>query len=241
MKRVVAVAVVVLMLALVVGWGSGGIGFAVRYVQARYGPKASVEDRLRQYEKDVAHRLRRVLEAKEFSYPLKEFALVAIKDESILQLFGFSSNSPVLVKEYPILAKSGKLGPKLREGDGQIPEGIYKPTFLNPNSLYHLSIRLNYPNEFDRKRAQRDGRTKLGGDIMIHGKDVSIGCIAIGDPGIEELFCLAARAGLERVKVIIAPTDWRKRPYSEAAISGPAWLPELYGTLNAELQKFHSR
>ena len=70
--------------------------------------------------------------------------------------------------EYPILAASGVLGPKLREGDKQVPEGIYGAEALNPNSKFHLSIRLNYPNTFDRRMAQSDGRTQLGGDIMIH-------------------------------------------------------------------------
>ena len=199
-------------------------------------PKATVEDRLRVYETGAVKRLAPALQAKGFSYPLKTFTLLAIKDASVLQLFGHDpSGRAVHIKDYPVLAESGTLGPKLREGDKQIPEGIYRITFLNPNSLYHLSLRLDYPNEFDRKMAALDGRTKLGGDIMIHGRNVSIGCVAIGDAAIEEIFCLAARADLKNIRVLIVPTDWRVKPFKPATISGPPWLPELYEALKTEI------
>ena len=78
---------------------------------------------------------------------------------------------------YPMTAFSGTLGPKLREGDGQIPEGVYGIGYLNPNSSYYLSLKVTYPNASDRARAKADGRTNLGGDIMIHGKAATIGCV----------------------------------------------------------------
>ena len=210
---------------------------AVGLAKGRVTPKATVEDRLRTYETGVVKRLAPALQAKGFSFPLKSFTLLTIKDDSVLQLFGHDpSGRAVHIKDYAVLAESGTLGPKLREGDGQIPEGIYKITFLNPNSSYHLSLRLDYPNEFDRKMAARDGRTKLGGDIMIHGKNVSIGCIALGDPAIEEIFCLAARADLKSIKILIVPTDWRTKPFNPAVLSGPAWLPDLYETLRKEIE-----
>lgn len=214
------------------------VAFSVRYVKARLTPKATVEDRLRNYEDAVRHRLATVLQTKGFSYPLKSFTLLAIKDASLLQLFAHdSSGRAIHIKDYPVLAESGTPGPKLREGDGQIPEGVYNVNFLNPNSLYHLSLRLNYPNEFDQQMARRDGRTQLGGDIMVHGRNVSIGCIAIGDPGIEEIFCLAARAGMQNIKVVIVQTDWRAKPFDAKMIKGPAWLPELYAKLKTELDQ----
>jgi hypothetical protein len=86
--------------------------------------------------------------------------------------------------------------------------------------------------------AGRDGRTELGGDIMIHGKNVSIGCVAIGDPGIEEVFCLAARAGIENIKVVIVPTDWRTNAFDIKGLKGPAWLTELYTILKNEIERF---
>src|SRR5688572_6209179 len=174
------------------------------------------------------------LKARGLSYPLTNFTLLVIKDASRLELHTQGGGK---IKDYAVLAESGTLGPKLREGDRQIPEGIYQVTFLNANSSYHLSLRLNYPNEFDQKMAKRDGRMQLGGDIMIHGKDVSIGCVAIGDPGIEEIFCLAARAGVQNVKVVIVPTDWRTKSFKPKSISGPPWLGELYAELKEELER----
>ncbi len=213
------------------------VALSVRYIKTRLTPKATVEDRLRSYESVVRQRLAPALQAKGLSYPLETFTLLVIKDASLLQIFAHDGGRAVHIKDYPVLADSGTLGPKLREGDGQIPEGIYEVNFLNPNSLYHLSLRLNYPNDFDQHMAKRDGRTQLGGDIMIHGKNVSVGCVAIGDPGIEEIFCLAARAGVQNIKVIIVPTDWRTKPFNVKTIKEPAWLPELYATLKAELDR----
>jgi hypothetical protein len=224
---------------------AAGVWFARRddlqltadHTRTRFTRKATVDDRLRSYETGAVARLAPALQAKGFSYLLKSFTLLGIKDDALLQLFGHDpSGRAIHIKDYAVLAESGTSGPKLREGDGQIPEGIYKVTFLNPNSSYHLSLRLDYPNEFDRKMAARDGRTRLGGDIMIHGRNVSIGCVAIGDPAIEEIFCLAARTGLEKIKVLIVPTDWRAKPFKAAASPGPPWLPELYKALKTEIE-----
>ena len=79
---------------------------------------------------------------------------------------------------------SGALGPKLKEGDGQSPEGFYfiKPSSLNPNSSYHLSFNLGFPNAYDRAH----GRT--GSYLMVHGDCVSIGCYAMTDEGIEKIY-----------------------------------------------------
>lgn len=89
---------------------------------------------------------------------------------------------------YHILAASGTVGPKLREGDEQVPEGIYSISGLNPNSQFHLSLRVDYPNTNDRQQAQLESRTNLGQDIMIHGRAASIGCLALGDEAAEDLF-----------------------------------------------------
>lgn len=90
----------------------------------------------------------------------------------------------IWVKTYPILAMSGKLGPKTKEGDWQAPEGFYQTSFahLNPKSNYHLSFNVCYPNPFDKAL----GRT--GSFIMVHGGACSVGCFALGDPSIEELY-----------------------------------------------------
>ena len=110
-------------------------------------------------------------------------------------------------------------------------------TLLNPNSRFHVSLRLGYPNDFDREMALSDGRTDLGGDIMIHGGARSVGCLAMGDDAAEEFFILAAAAGLEHVKVVISPTDFRT---GEPPPGGtlPAWTAELYRALVRELAQY---
>lgn len=95
-----------------------------------------------------------------------------------------------LFETYPIAAMSGSLGPKLREGDRQAPEGFYfvPPSAMNPASQYHLSFDLGYPNAYDRAH----GRT--GSFLMVHGDRVSLGCFAMTDPKIEEIYTLATAA-----------------------------------------------
>lgn len=96
----------------------------------------------------------------------------------------------VLFKTYKVCKWSGELGPKLKEGDGQSPEGFYfvPPRRMNPNSDYHLSFDLGFPNDYDREHE------RTGSYLMVHGDCVSIGCYAMTDAGIEEIYTLAAAA-----------------------------------------------
>ena len=95
-----------------------------------------------------------------------------------------------LFKNYLIEKFSGMLGPKQKEGDRQAPEGFYGITtdLMNPNSNYHLAMNVGYPNALDTQL----GRT--GQLIMIHGKNVSAGCFAMTDPGIEQIYVMAEAA-----------------------------------------------
>lgn len=109
-----------------------------------------------------------------------------------------------LLKTYVIAGMSGELGPKTKEGDEQAPEGFYRvtPENLNPHSNFHLSFNIGYPNRFDRAL----GRT--GSYIMIHGGEESIGCFAMTDAVIEEIYTLvneAFKAGVKTVPVQIYP------------------------------------
>jgi murein L,D-transpeptidase YafK len=96
----------------------------------------------------------------------------------------------VLFRSYPICTYSGELGPKQKQGDNQAPEGFYRVTAgqLNAQSRYHLAFNLGYPNAYDRAHA------RSGDFLMVHGSCVSIGCYAMGDDGIEEIYSLAAAA-----------------------------------------------
>lgn len=116
--------------------------------------------------------------------------LRAFKEEEELELWVQQGGTWHLHHTYPILGQSGTLGPKTAEGDEQVPEGFYAviPRSMNPCSSYHLSFNIGYPNAYDTAL----GRT--GSLIMIHGKACSIGCLAMGDPAIEEIYTLVAEA-----------------------------------------------
>ncbi len=116
-----------------------------------------------------------------------------------------------------------------------MPEGIYRIDFLNPSSRYHLSLRVDYPNAYDREKAKVDGRTKLGGDIMIHGSAWSDGCFAMGDPASEDLFVMVAETGLANVSVILGPVDFRVRELPAKRTNLPEWTTELYAMIKQEL------
>lgn len=176
------------------------------------------------------------------AYPPSEIALIGLKDEMELELWARNDTGWVYIHTYEILAASGLSGPKERVGDYQVPEGIYHITELNPNSRFHLSMKIDYPNDFDLKKAREDNRTMLGGNIFIHGKAKSVGCIAIGDRAIEELFVLIAETGIGNTRVVIAPNDLRRwKPWLNAARTYPSWLPELYDSIRQELSQFKEK
>lgn len=112
------------------------------------------------------------------------------KEEHELEVWVTGETGYSLLRTYPICAWSGTLGPKLQEGDGQSPEGFYRVRLgdLNPNSRFHLSFNLGFPNAFDRAH----GRT--GSYLMVHGNCVSIGCYAMTDRGIDAIYGLVEAA-----------------------------------------------
>jgi len=202
---------------------------------------ATVQDRVREHTAARA-RLRVLFEKANLKENPARAVLVFYKDTRRLDFYAGQRGSMKFVKSYPVLAASGLPGPKLRQGDLQVPEGVYKVTALNPNSLFHLSLRLNYPNAFDIAQAKAEQRTQLGGDIMIHGNSVSTGCIAIGNEGIEELFLFAALSELGQWKVILAPTDFRKSRTTrrDTATGLPHWTKALYEDIESELRALPS-
>lgn len=198
--------------------------------------------RLAQISPGASARLDAKFRAAKANWQPAEIAMVAVKDDKMLELFARPEGSEewTFIHRYPVTAASGRSGPKLRQGDKQVPEGIYNISFLNPNSKYHVSLRVNYPNAFDREMAKQEGRANLGGDIMIHGKAVSVGCIAVGDEAAEELFVLAAQTGLSNIKLIIAPTDFRRRSIPTIEAGHPQWLPKLYSEMQVAMADFKS-
>jgi hypothetical protein len=166
-------------------------------------------------------------------YPPSGLRLLAFKAERRLEVWAARPPGWVMVREYPIRGASGRAGPKLREGDRQVPEGFYRIVLLNPNSRYHLSLRLDYPNAFDRQYAKAEGRHAPGGDIYLHGGQESVGCLALGDPAIEELFTLIYDSGMARAEVWILPHDPRQAPLAPPP-DAPPWVADLYQGLERE-------
>ena len=196
---------------------------------------ATVADRLREFGSAARLRLDPYFDQAAVAYPPSRLTLVGLKGEGLLDLYAANRGGAMrFVRSYPIQAASGVLGPKLRLGDQQVPEGLYRIELLNPNSRFHVSLRVNYPNAFDRRMALAEGRRALGGDIMIHGNRVSIGCLAMGDEAAEDLFVLAADTGLQHIDVILAPVDLRYRPRPSTS-DLPGWTSALYADIRAAL------
>jgi murein L,D-transpeptidase YafK len=134
--------------------------------------------------------------------------LRAFKKEMKLEVWVRSQQQQTfnLLHTYDFCALSGAPGPKRKQGDLQVPEGIYYIQHFNPLSNFHLSLGLNYPNKSDRILGDKDSP---GSDIYIHGNCVTIGCIPITDEKIKELYILAVEArenGQIKIPVHIFPT-----------------------------------
>jgi hypothetical protein len=225
-------------LVVVVSAAVAVIAGATAYVYVRYIAMPTVQTVLARYGPGARSALHPYFAKAGVVYPPRRLALLIFKKERRMAVWAANEKQPWrFVRSFPILAASGKPGPKLREGDYQVPEGLYRIAWLNPTSSYHLSMKVDYPNAFDRNVAQREGRTRLGGDIFIHGSNVSIGCVAIGDAAIEQVFTLVADTGLGRTQLVIAPSDLRVSSPSISETT-PAWIVNLYSTIAVALGEF---
>jgi hypothetical protein len=212
---------VVLALVVVLGpiaWG---------WLTWRFGERVSIAERVAQFSARVDPLWQERCQSVGLTYPPARVRLLGLKQEKRLEVYAAAANDGwKLLATYPVLAASGGPGPKVREGDGQVPEGLYRISLLNPNSRFHVSLRVDYPSDEDRAQARSDGRDRLGGDIMIHGGQASVGCLAIGDPAIEEVFLLAERVGLARLDALILPHDLRRDARFPTEV--PPWMPDRY-------------
>ena len=142
------------------------------------------------------------------------------KYEKELEVWTYRGGTYELYKTYNICRLSGGFGPKRYEGDLQVPEGLYEVTRLNPYSNYHKAIKINYPNKSD---SILSPYPRKGGEIYIHGKCVSIGCIAIGDKAVDELYYLVNQSS--KTTVHIFPVRYDK--HNEYYINSLKYQPEL--------------
>lgn len=198
-------------------------------------------------------RVRRAFEKKEaalkahfsskgLAFPPKRLFVRIFKDEKRVELWvkdraeGWS-----LAKAYPFCYASGRLGPKRRQGDLQVPEGFYHIDRFNPWSSYHLSLGIDYPNRADRILGER---RNLGGDIFIHGDCVSIGCVAITDDLIREVYVLAVLArgsGQRQIPVHIFPTEMNDEGMRRLERAGDAKTRKFWRNLREGWRWFEEK
>lgn len=154
--------------------------------------------------------LKKQFEAKNLAWPPQSLYIRSFKYDRLLELWVKANpeDSFTLFKTYKVCMQSGTIGPKRSEGDNQVPEGFYYVNEFNPNSNYHLSLGINYPNASDKILSDI---VHPGGEIYIHGNCVSTGCIAIQDLPMEEVYVIASHAkasGQDFIPVHIFPVKY---------------------------------
>lgn len=157
--------------------------------------------------------LRKQFEEKKLQWPPQEVYIRTFKYDRLLEVWvkGAPKDAFKLFKSYKICMQSGTIGPKRLEGDFQMPEGFYYINEFNPNSNFHLSLGLNYPNASDKILSDS---YHPGNSIYIHGKCLSTGCIAIDNLPIEEVYLMtsyAREAGQEFIPVHVFPVKYSNK------------------------------
>jgi murein L,D-transpeptidase YafK len=185
-------------------------------------------DRVAKAREGAGAEVKRLCQAAGVHYPPRELYLRAFKREAELECWarGRPRKPMALLKTFPITSSSGRPGPKRREGDRQVPEGFYQIDLFNPNSSFHLSMRVDYPNASDRILSDRE---KPGFDIYVHGGSGSIGCLPLGDEGIEQLYLLASdvKANGRPLPIHIFPARMRGGEWEKFRADEIAERPEL--------------
>lgn len=208
-------------------FGQGNQASFIDYQRTLLRPSAAMQHKLDTLQKQFAK--------KNLAWPMKYMYIRSFKLDSELEVWVSNSRKEPfkLFKTYRVCALAGSLGPKRMQGDYQVPEGFYYINEFNPNSNYHLSLGLNYPNASDRILSDP---SKPGGDIYIHGSCVTVGCIPVNDEQIAELYVLAAHAksaGQDYIPVHIFPIRYNNKRSVE-------YLTTLTKT-NDKLKAFASR
>jgi murein L,D-transpeptidase YafK len=173
--------------------------------------------------------LRKQFEKQKLSWPPQAVYLRSFKYDRQLEVWVKDDpKKPFqLFKTYKVCMQSGAMGPKRMEGDYQVPEGFYHINEFNPNSNYHLSLGLNYPNSSDRILSDS---LRPGSAIYIHGNCVSTGCIAISDIPIEEVYILSTQArnqGQEFIPVHVFPVRYNNKKSMDYLLEATRYNPSL--------------
>ena len=210
-------------------------------------PKAikwSVSDRMQQYASTAKRYFQPYFRHLRMPYLAGDLAIIILKQEKRMQLYVNYHHAWHFLHSFPVLGLSGHSGPKLKEGDRQVPEGMYQIAAFNPNSRFFLSLKLNYPNDFDWLQADKTGRSNLGSNIFIHGSNRSRGCIAMGDQAMKYLFPLIVSYSRKNsswggdVPVIIAPYDFRSHAKRHRYDTNLPWVAALYQQMSTALRYF---
>lgn len=185
-------------------------------------------------------KVNKMLTDKEVSSDAFNLFIRAIKDEKKLEIWAKNTSDDryKMITSYDFCATTGELGPKRRSGDKQMPEGFYKVDRFNPQSMYHLSFRINYPNESDLMFADK---LNPGDNIFIHGDCITIGCIPIGNENIKEVYLLAAMAKDHGdIPVHIFPTRLDKAGMSKISKGASTDLKKFWSSLEPGFVAFES-
>lgn len=186
----------------------------------------ALADRVTDARKRRGDDVKALVEKAGLSLPIDEVYLRVFKQERQVELWATSKrNGPMaLIKTYEICSASGEAGPKRKEGDLQVPEGFYEVPEFNAVSNYHLALKVSYPNASDRVRSDQ---ATPGGLIYLHGNCVSIGCIAIRDEPVEEVYLLAVDAKKKPVRIDLFPSRLTRASLDSSDSPHAAFWKEL--------------
>jgi murein L,D-transpeptidase YafK len=190
--------------------------------------------------------LKKEFEKKGLQWPAKYVYIRSFKYDAQLEVWVKNDvKDPYkLFKTYKVCMQSGTMGPKRFEGDYQVPEGFYYINEFNPNSNYHLSLGLNYPNASDKILSDS---LRPGGEIYIHGSCVSVGCIPVTDEEIEELYIITSYAkasGEDFIPVHVFPVKYsvkRSLDYLNTTTKKNQQLQQFASVLREAFDKFEEK
>jgi murein L,D-transpeptidase YafK len=213
--------------------------------QSSYGPQRAsykMSDVFSRMEDSV----RKQFEKKNLVWPPASMYVRSFKYDRQLEVWvkGDAEEGYKLFKTYKVCMQSGTMGPKRMEGDYQVPEGFYHINEFNPNSMYHLSLGLNYPNASDRILSDS---VRPGNAIYIHGNCVSTGCIPIRDVPMEELYIIASHVkdqGQDFIPVHVFPVRYNVKKsleYLNLQVKGNAYLQEFNQNIRTVFDYFEMK
>ncbi|MDI1477558.1 L,D-transpeptidase family protein [Polyangium sp. y55x31] len=165
--------------------------FPVREPTQWFSAEKTPFGRVAEAKKSKMAEVKRLFAEARVAFPPAQMFLRAFKKERVLELWAASrADEPLsLIAIYGVCYASGELGPKRVEGDGQVPEGLYKIKESLPGTPFYLALHVDYPNRSDRILGDR---RQPGGEILIHGSCASVGCLAMSDDRMAEIYLAAS-------------------------------------------------